>query len=165
MFFYWKTGPEGELWISRAALKDGLRDVLPAEFECADVSFSGADSEVTVALAARSPEDEQKRELLATDLREFFRPLGIHAVRVNWVRQPSLSEHPAMKTLLASGVQNPLMWGLLVGGLAAVFQLGAGGTLMAVLWGIMGFLVSSLFLLERGRKILQSVMNRLRKRS
>ncbi len=164
MFFYWKAGPEGELWISRAALKDGLRNVLPGEFECADVSFSGTDSEVTLAIVARNPEDESKRESLAADLREFFRPLGIDKVRVNWARQASLSEHPAMKTVLESWASNPVVWGLFVGGLAVVFQLGAGGTLVALLWGLLGFLVSSLFLLDRGREILHSVTKFFRKK-
>ncbi|MGC9372803.1 MAG: hypothetical protein ACP5DY_05715 [Thermovirgaceae bacterium] len=164
MFFYWKTGPEGELWISRAALKDGLRNVLPGEFECADVSFSGIDSEVTLAIVARNHSDESKRESLAEDLREVFQPLGIDKVRVNWARQASLSEHPAMKTVLESWVLNPLVWGLSVGGLAVVFQLGAGGTLVALLWGGLGFLVSSLFLLARGREILHSVTKFFRKK-
>jgi hypothetical protein len=164
MFFYWKTGPEGELWISRAALKDGLRNVLPGGFECADVSFSGTDSEVTLAIVARNPEDESKRESLAEDLRGFFRPLGIDRVRVNWARQASLSEHPAMRTVLESWVSNPLMWGFFVGGLAVVVQLGARGTLVALLWGLFGFFVSSLFLVEWGRKILQSVMKLFRKK-
>jgi hypothetical protein len=164
MFFYWKTGPEGELWISRAALKDGLRNILPGEFECADVSFSGTDSEVTMAIVARNPEDESRRESLAEDLRKFFRPLGIEKVRVNWARQASLSDQPAMKTVLDFWVSNPLMWGLFVGGLAVVFQLGAGGTLVALLWGGLGFLVSSLFLLDRGREILHYVTKFFRKK-
>ncbi|MGC9490984.1 MAG: hypothetical protein ACP5CD_07135, partial [Thermovirgaceae bacterium] len=164
MFFYWKTGPEGELWISRAALKDGLRNVLPGEFECADVSFSGSDSEVTLAIVARNPEDDGERESLVEDLRGFFRPLGIDRVRVNWARQAPLSEHPAMRTVLESWVSSPLTWGLFVGGLAVVFQLGARGTLVALLWGLFGFFASSLFLLERGRKILRSVTKLFRKK-
>ncbi len=164
MFFYWKTGPEGELWISRAALKDGLWNVLPSEFECADVSFSGTDSEVTLAIVARNPEDENKRESLAEELRNFFRPLGIEKVRVNWVRQPSQSKHPAMRTLIESWASNPLMWGLCVGLLAVLFQLGVEGILVALLWGLFGFFVSSLFLLDQGREILRSVMKFFRKK-
>jgi hypothetical protein len=164
MFFYWKTGPEGELWISRAALRDGLRNVLPPEFECADASFSGADSEATLALVAHDPEDETRRESLAEELRDFFQPLGIEKVRVNWVRQPSLSEHPAMKTVIESWASNPLMWGLLVGLLAVLFQLGVEGTLVSLLWGLFGGLISSLFLLERGREILHSMKKLFQKR-
>ncbi len=153
------------MWISRAALKDGLRNVLPAEFECADISFSGVDSEATLAIVARNPEDKGKKEFLTEDLREFFRPLGIESVRVNWARQASLSENTTLKTVLETWASNPLMWGLLVGGLAVVFQLGAGGTLVALLWGLAGFLVSSLFLLESGREILHSLKKLFRKRS
>jgi len=152
------------LWISRAALKDGLWNVLPSEFECADVSFSGTDSEVTLAIVARNPEDENRRESLTEELRDFFRPLGIEKVRVNWVRQTSQSQHPAMRALIESWASNPLMWGLCVGLLAVLFQLGVEGTLFALLWGLLGFFVSSLFLLDWGREILRFVTKIFRKK-
>jgi hypothetical protein len=165
MYFYWKTGPEGELWISRAALKDCLRDALWPDMECVDVSFTGSDSELTVAIATRNPEDENDRDLLARDLEAAVRPLGIETVRVSWARQPSLKERPTFKNALAWALSNPIAWGLAVGGLAAVIQLGAGGILIAVLWGLLGFLVSSLFLLERGRNLVDWVLRRFRKKS
>jgi hypothetical protein len=69
-----------------------------------------------------------------------------------------------MKTVIESWASNPLMWGLLVGLLAVLFQLGVEGTLVSLLWGLFGGLISSLFLLERGREILHSMKKLFQKR-
>lgn len=162
MFFYWKDGPFGRLWVSKKGLQDVVERFLPEKSRCAELFFDGEGSVLTLSIELQEgmPGEDAKR--IERDLACEFSSIGIEKVVLNIVKT---EDAKGVEALLANrlcgrfGMEKPIFWAVLAGAVSAAFQLGLRGILCALGWSVAGFLVSFFLLSDEGKKITSKIMS------
>ena len=161
MFYFWRTGEMGELWLSGEGLRDAFSRMHPEGPECSEVILL-ADRDTLNASFVREPGLTPLAMATAeADFREFALELGFSDIQAGWTRQGGLGESLAASSL----ARNPLAWGAAAWVLAAAILMGLSGALLATAWGVAAFAVAALFTTERGDEIRRWFQKRLGKRS
>ncbi|HON33953.1 MAG: hypothetical protein WBJ42_07515 [Thermovirgaceae bacterium] len=160
MFYFWRSGEEGELWLSGEGLRDAFSRMHPEGPECSEVILL-ADRDTLNASFVREPGLSAAAMTTAEDnFREFALELGFSNIQAGWTRQGGFGE-----SLAASGLaRNPLAWGVAAWVLVAVLRMGFSGTLLSTAWGVAAFAAAALFTTERGGEIRRWFRQRLGKR-
>ena len=157
MFYFWRSGEEGELWLSGEGLRDAFNRMHPEGPDCSEVILL-ADRDMLNASFVREPGlTPLARATAEADFKDFALELGFSDIQAGWARRGGLDS-----SLAASGlVRNPLAWGAAVWVLAAVLRMGFSGTLLATAWGLAAFAVAALFTSKRGIEIRRWFRERL----
>lgn len=160
MFFYWKDGPLGRLWVSKKGLQGVVERFLPEKSRCAELFFDGERSLLTLSIELQGDLLEEDAKRIERDLACEFSSIGIEKVVLNVVKT---EDAKGVEALLANrlcgrfGMDKPVFWAVLAGAVSAAFQLGLGGILCALGWSVAGFLVSFFLLSDEGKKVTSKI--------
>lgn len=155
MILFWKSGPLGRLWIDESVLKEQVDTCLPEGMACSSVQLFG-DRDLLNAYLSFSPENgTPDTETLRAALTEKLSVLGLKAtislVAPEHVSAAEKSNHPLLKS--------PSFWGLAMGTLVAVINLGLSGLFWVLFFGFGAFGIAWLFLTPAGRNRLASFLD------
>jgi hypothetical protein len=162
LFFYWKDGPLGRLWVSKKGLQDVVERFLPEKSRCAELFFDGERSLLTLSIELQGDLLEEDAKRIERDLACEFSSIGIEKVVLNVVKT---EDAKGVEALLANrlcgrfGMDKPVFWAVLAGAVSAAFQLGLRGILCALGWSVAGFLVSFFLLSDEGKKVTSKIMS------
>ena len=149
MYYFWRSGEKGELWLSGGGIRDAYSRMYPDGPVCSEVSLLADRDMLNVSFALEpglSPSDKSASE---KRFREFARELGFSDIQAGWIREDRLQEALTASTI----VRLPLTWGVAVWVLVAVIRMGVSGTLLATAFGLAAFSVAALYTTERGSEI------------
>lgn len=156
MILFWKTGPLGRLWIEESALREQVDACLPEGMACTTVQLVGERDLVNVFVSFSPGKTTPDAESLKATLSERFSPLGLKPAVSLVSGDPEAAmgknRHPLLKS--------PAFWGLSLGGLVAVFNLGLSGLFWVLFFGFGAFGIAWLFLTPAGRNRLASFLDR-----
>lgn len=156
MILFWKTGPLGRLWIEESALREQVDACLPEGMACTTVQLVGERDLLNVFVSFSTGESAPDAESLKAILTERFSPLGLKPAVSLVAGEPEIAmgkdRHPLLKS--------PAFWGLSLGGLVAVFNLGLSGLFWVLFFGCGAFGIAWLFLTPAGRNRLASFLDR-----
>lgn len=161
MFLYWKSSPQGKLWISESGVKALLNENLPEGFQCKDVALWDEKELLVPRIAFPEGSDAAGRERLqsaAKLVRELLSPLGFDVVEVMWLA----TENSTEETSLERHLRDPRLWGLAAALLVGVLHMGVGGLLRSLVAGGAVFGAAWLVLDVRGRMVFRNILRRLR---
>lgn len=156
MILFWKTGPLGRLWIEESVLKEQVESCLPEGTACSSVQLVGDRDLLNVYLSFSSETGAPDTETLRSGLSQKFMPLGLKPLISLVAGEPgnaaAKNRHPLLKS--------PAFWGLALGGLVAIFNLGLSGLFWVLFFGFGAFGLAWLFLTPAGRGRLASFLDR-----
>ncbi len=155
MILFWKSGPQGKLWIDEAALKAAIEPCLPDGANCRSIQLFGDRDLLNVYVAIPSETGEPDSEALRKPIAETLAPLGLDVAVSLVAESPEAAERNNRHPLLRS----PAFWGVAVGTLVAVFNLGLSGLFWVLFFGFAAFGIAWLFLTTAGRERLASFLD------
>ena len=157
MLFLWTITKHGKIWLDGEAFRRIVVNRLPPEFVCQEVSFVGDQSLMNIYITLPEKDDPQKRLAVTDSFEQFFETAGI-AANINWIRKTPeeyASAYPILK--------KPIFWASVVGGIAAVANLGIRGVLWAAGAGLIGYAVSWMILSDEGKKTIKKIVKDFRR--
>jgi len=167
LFFYWKDGPFGKLWISRRGLTALVERFLPGTYRCADLFFDGETSELTLSIEVPGDNIAEDAKKIEDDLACELSLLGIGGVVVSIVKVEEgkgFENFVPRKLCKNLNVDKPLFWALIVGGVSAVWNLGIKGLIYVAVWAGIGYLASFFLLSDEGKKLIFKVLSLFRRK-
>jgi len=155
MILFWKSGSQGKLWIDESALKAAIEPYLPVGASCRSIQLFGDRDLLNVFVAIPSGSRMPEIDVLRRPIAEALAPLGLD-VSVSLVAEPpeaatEKSRHPLFRS--------PTFWGVAVGTLVAIFNLGLSGLFWVLFFGFAAFGIAWLFLTTAGRERLASFLD------
>lgn len=149
MFYFWRSGENGELWLSGEGIREAFTKKHPEGPVCSDVALLGETNLLNVSFilekgidSASKTEAEKKFFLFAADL-------GIDEVQTVWVRHASTDEIFSPKNIHRS----PFFWGGIAWIVFAAFNMGIFNTLLATTVSVAAFCTAALFTTTQGREV------------
>ena len=156
MILFWKTGPLGRLWIEESVLKEQVESCLPEGTACSSVQLVGDRDLLHVYVSFSSQTGTPDTEPLRAGLSDKFTPLGLKPLLSLVAGEPEIAaaknRHPLLKS--------PTFWGVALGGLVAIFNLGLSGLFWVLFFGLGAYGFAWLFLTPTGRDWLASFLDR-----
>jgi hypothetical protein len=149
MFSFWKSGENGDLWVSGEGLCKAFGERYPEGAECSEMSLLGNKDILNVSFVLVRGTDSDTKARSEKNLREFASRLGIGDVQTGWVSDPSAEDMISVRGLF----RQPLFWASSAWILFAVFRMGLSGTIMSTLIAASVFLVAALFTTAKGSEI------------
>ncbi len=155
MILFWKSGSLGRLWIDESALKEAIERCLPDGTNCRSIQLFGDRDLLNVYVAVPSGTKMPETDVLRRPVAEALAPLGLN-VSVSLVAEPpeaaaEKGRHPLFRS--------PTFWGIAVGTLVAIFNLGLSGLFWVLFFGFSAFGLAWLFLTTAGRERLASFLD------
>jgi hypothetical protein len=158
---YWKSSPQGKLWISESGVKTLLNERLPEGFQCKDVAIWGEKGLLVPRIGFPQGSDVADKERLrsASELvRQLLAPLGFDAVEVMWLAAEKPSEEGALEKML----RDPRAWGGAAALIVGIAHMGVPGLVRALVAGGIAFGVAWSVLDVRGQMMVRNILRRLR---
>lgn len=149
MFYFWRSGENGELWLSGEGIRDAFTQKHPEGPVCSEVALLGESNLLNVSFIldkntdSASKIDAEKKFLL------FAGDLGIDDVQTVWVRHASSDEFFPSKSIHRS----PFFWGGLAWIVFAAFNMGIFNTLLTTTVAVAGFCTAALFTTTQGAEV------------
>lgn len=158
MIFLWKITENGKLWLDGDPMKQIILRRLPAGFSCQEITFVGDKDLLNIYLSAQDDAGKDRCAAVAERLRSFFAAVGIDA-SVHWVHA---DKEAVERATPAPIYKKPLFWTALVGGIAAITNLGSAGTAWTIFFAAAAFCISWSVLTERGQDIVSGVIKSIK---
>jgi hypothetical protein len=152
MYLLWKRSENGNLLLGKEGLRNFIAGILPSGYICEDVSLSPDSDEVTATIVLPDIYSDLEVGLIEEKICNFFEPTGL-SPRITWGRKPEL--HIPFAGYIKK--TRPLVTGVAIAGLVALFHLGITGTLKVLLSGVIAGGVVYLFLDPGGKRTLKSL--------
>ncbi|HDQ93152.1 MAG TPA: hypothetical protein ENN89_03425 [Synergistetes bacterium] len=149
MFYFWKSGANGDLWVSGEGLRKAFVERYPDGAECSEISLLGDRDLLNVSFVLSRGIDPETKARSEKNLQEFTTGLGIKEVQSGWVSDPSAED-----VISAGGLfRHPLFWAGSAWVIFAVLRMGLSGTMLATLTSASVFFVVALFTTAKGIEI------------
>jgi hypothetical protein len=161
VFLYWKSSPQGKLWISESGVRTLLNEKLPEGFQCKDVALWDEKGLLVPRIGFPEGSDAADRERLRSAeelVRRLLVPLGFEAVEVMWLAAEKPSESGSLEKIL----HDPRAWGGAAALLVGLAHMGVPGLVRALVAGGIAFGVAWFVLDLRGRMMVRNILRRLR---
>ncbi|MFA0888857.1 MAG: hypothetical protein ACC613_07165 [Synergistales bacterium] len=155
MILFWKSGPLGRLWIDESILKEQVDSCLPEGMACSSVQLFGDRDLLNVYVSFSpekgTPDTENLRAVLSGKLSCLGLKTTVSLVAAEGDTAAENNNHPLLKS--------PVFWGLALGMLVAVINLGLSGLFWVLFFGFGAYGIAWLFLTPAGRNRLASFLD------
>ncbi len=149
LFYYWKTGDNGDLWLSGEGIREAYSRKYPGDPVCSEVSLLGEKDLLNVSFVLDKSLTAPEKLEAERRFQEFAEKLGFLEIQSSWIKEDTYEGPITSRELLRS----PVFWGGAAWIATAVLKLGLTGTLLATAAAVAAFSVSALYTTERGNEI------------
>ncbi|HRV71962.1 MAG TPA: hypothetical protein P5541_07980 [Thermovirgaceae bacterium] len=153
MFYFWKSGENGDLWVSGEGLRKAFSERYPGGAECSEISLLGDKELLNVSFVLDRETDPDIKNRSENSIREFASGVGIRDVQTGWVSDPSSKDLVSTRGLF----RNPFLWAGTAWIFFAVFRMGISGTILATLFSASVFFLAALFTTDKGSDIRKKI--------
>lgn len=155
MYLLWKRTKNGNLLLGKEGLKNFIAGMLPSGYECEDVGLSSDTDEVLTTISLPDIYSTLEVDLIEEKINKFFEPLGIRP-KISWGKR-SENVFPFIQVIRKS---RPVLTGVVVGCLVALYKLGLFGTLGVLLSGLFAAGLTYFFFSPDGKRTLKMLKER-----
>ncbi len=155
MYLLWKRTKTGNLLLGKEGLKNFIAGMLPSGYECEDVGLSSDTDEVLTTLTLPDIHSTLEVDLIEEKISKIFEPTGLRP-KISW-GQRSSRINPFLQFIKGS---RPILTGVVVAGLVALYHLGFSGVLSVFASGLVAASLVYLLLCPDGKRTLKSLKER-----
>ncbi len=149
MFYFWKTGDNGDLWLSGEGIREAYSRMNPGGAVCSEVSLLGERDLLNVSFVIDKTLTVKEKQEAETRFLGFVKELGFREIQASWIKEDTYEGPITSRSL----VRSPVFWGGAAWIATAVLRMGLSGTLLATAAAVAAFSVAALYTTERGNEI------------